>query len=124
MVDQCVNLICTNPRHSICIRRIQQVQKHVLTIIYPNIDYADSLDLSGILKLSNRCLKACDKLFNDIVTTPSHNLGHLLPERHIPRYIILDRLKSLSPPPQEQRLVNLRTPLYHPQLEFTTNPDI
>ena len=24
MVDQCVNLICTNPRHSICIRRIQQ----------------------------------------------------------------------------------------------------
>ena len=24
MVDQCVNLICTNPRHNICIRRIQQ----------------------------------------------------------------------------------------------------
>ena len=30
---------------------IEWVQKHALAIIYPNIDYTDSLDLSGILKL-------------------------------------------------------------------------
>ena len=87
--------------------------------IYPNIDYADSLDLSGILKLSDRRLNACDKLFNNIFTTPSHNLGHLLPERHIPRYNLKQTLF-----PQEQRPVDLRTPLYCLQLEFTTNPDI
>ena len=65
---------------------IGQVQKRVLAIIYPNINYEVSLDLSRILKLSDWRLKACDKLFNDIVTTPSHNLGHLLPERHSLRY--------------------------------------
>ena len=59
---------------------IEWVQKHALAIIYPNIDYTDSLDLSGILKLRDRHLKAYDKLFNDIVTTPSHNLGHLQPD--------------------------------------------
>ena len=36
--------------------------------------------------------------------------------------IILDRLESLSP--QEQRLVDLQTPLYRLQLEFITKPDI
>ena len=36
--------------------------------------------------------------------------------------IILDRLGSLSP--QEQKLVDLPTPLYRLQLEFITNPDI
>ena len=70
---------------------MEQVQEYVLAIIYPNIDYVDSSDLSGILKLSDKHLKACDKLFNDIVTTPSHNLGYLLPERHIPRYnLVID----------------------------------
>ena len=98
---------------------IERVQNRVLAIIYPNIDYADSLDLSGILKLSDRRLNACDKLFNNIFTTPSHNLGHLLPERHIPRYNLKQTLF-----PQEQRPVDLRTPLYRLQLEFTTNPDI
>ena len=98
---------------------IERVQNRVLAIIYPNIDYADSLDLSGILKLSDRRLNACDKLFNNIFTTPSHNLGHLLPERHIPRYNLKQTLF-----PQEQRPVDLRTPLYCLQLEFTTNPDI
>ena len=96
---------------------IEWVQKRFLTIIYPNIDYTDSLDLSGILKLSNRNLKACDILFNDIVTTPSYNLGQL-PERYT-QDIILDRLESLSP-----KSKGLRTPLSCFQLEFITNPDV
>ena len=33
---------------------IEWVQKHALAIIYPNIDYTDSLDLSGILKLRDK----------------------------------------------------------------------
>ena len=76
---------------------IEWVQKHALAIIYPNIDYTDSLDLSGILKLRDKRLKAYDKLFNDIVTTPSHNLGNLQPERHIPRYN-LRRTQVFVPP--------------------------
>ena len=32
MVDQCVNLIRTNPRHSICIRRIQHLVLFILFI--------------------------------------------------------------------------------------------
>ena len=96
---------------------IEWVQKRVLAIIYPDSDYADSLDLCGILKLNNRRLKVCDILFNDIVTAVSYNLGHL-PERHT-QDIILDRLESLSP-----KSKGLRTPLSCLQLEFIKNPDI
>ena len=96
---------------------IEWVQKRVLAIIYPDSDYADSLDLRGILKLNNRRLKACDILSNDIVTAPSYNLGHL-PQRHT-QDIILDRLESLSP-----KSKGLRTPLSCLQLEFIKNPDI
>ena len=96
---------------------IEWVQKRVLAIIYPDSDYADSLDLCGILKLNNRRLKACDILFNDIVTALSYNLGHL-PDRHT-QDIILDRLESLSP-----KSKGLRTPLSCLQLEFIKNPDI
>ena len=81
---------------------IEWGQKHALAIIYPNIDYTDSLDLSGILKLRDKRLKAYDKLFNDIVTTPSHNLGHLQPERHIPRYNL--RQTQVFVPPKSKDL--------------------
>ena len=78
--------------------------------IYPNIDYADSLDLSGILKLSDRHLKACDKLFNNIFTTPSHNLGHLLPERHIPRYNLKQTRVFVPPRAKTCRFTNTFIP--------------
>ena len=82
----------------------------VTAIIYPNIDYADSLNLSGIWKLSGRCLKACDKLFNDIVTTPSHNLGHLLPERHVPRYNLRQTRVFVPPRAKTCRFTNTLVP--------------
>ena len=89
---------------------IERVQKRVLAIIYPNIDYADSLDLSGILKLSDRRLNACDKLFNNIFTTPSHNLGHLLPERHIPRYNLKQTRVFVPPRAKTCRFTNTFIP--------------
>ena len=89
---------------------IEWVQKHALAIIYPNIDYTDSLDLSGILKLSDRHLKAYDKLFNDIVTTPSHNLGHLQPERHIPRYNLRQTQVFVPPRAKTCRFMNTFIP--------------
>ena len=89
---------------------IERVQNRVLAIIYPNIDYADSLDLSGILKLSGRRLNACDKLFNNIFTTPSHNLGHLLPERHIPRYNLKQTRVFVPPRAKTCRFTNTFIP--------------
>ena len=89
---------------------IGQVQKRALAIIYPNINYAVSLDLSRILKLSDWRLKACDKLFNDIVTTPSHNLGHLLPERHSPRYNLRQTRVFVPPRAKTCRFTNTFIP--------------
>ena len=43
-------------------------------------------------------------------------------QKDIAQDIILDKLESLSP--QEQRLVDLRTPLHRLELQFITNPDI
>ena len=89
---------------------IGQVQKRVLAIIYPNINYTVCLDLSGILKLSDWRLKACDKLFNDIVTKPSHNLGHLLPERHSPRYNLRQTRVFVPPRAKTCRFTNTFIP--------------
>ena len=89
---------------------IEWGQKHALAIIYPNIDYTDSLDLSGILKLRDKRLKAYDKLFNDIVTTPSHNLGHLQPERHIPRYNLRQTQVFVPPRAKTCRFMNTFIP--------------
>ena len=89
---------------------MERVQKCVLAIIYPNINYTDSLDLSRILKLSNKRLKPCDKLFNDIVTAPSHNLGHLLPERHIPRYNLRQTWVFVPPRAKTYRFTNTFIP--------------
>ena len=89
---------------------IERVQKRVLAIIYPNINYAVSLDLSGILKLSDRRLKACDKLFNNIVTSPSHKLGHLQPESHIPRYNLRQTRVFVPPRAKTCRFTNTFIP--------------
>lgn len=88
----------------------ERVQRRVLAIVYPDINYAVSLDLSGILKLSDRCLKAYDKLFNDIVTTPSHKLGHLQPERHIPRYSLRQTRVFVPPRAMTCRFTNTFIP--------------
>ena len=49
------------------------VQKRVLSIIYPLTGYADCLQKSGIKPLSDRRVDACEKLFNEITTTPAAN---------------------------------------------------
>ena len=93
---------------------IGQVQKHVLAIIYPNINNAVSLNLSGILKhVTNHSMTL---LLHPITTLD------ICYQKDTAQDKILDKLESLSS--QEQWLVYLRTPLYRFQLEFITNPDI
>ena len=58
---------------------IEQVQKRVMSTIYPNLSYDDSLALSGMSKLSSRREEACIKLFNEILNIPDHKLGIFRP---------------------------------------------
>jgi hypothetical protein len=62
------------------------VQKRVMSIIYPNLSYDDSLALSNISKLSSRREEACIKLFNEIVNIPDHKLAYLLPPKQETKY--------------------------------------
>ena len=54
MVDQCVNLICTNPRHSICIRRIQQLSTQEMNFVrlsHDRVTYDVDRDVSTAILL-------------------------------------------------------------------------
>ena len=82
-------------------------QKRVLAIIYPSVDIADSLCHSEILKLSDRRLEVCNKLFNDIVITPTNNRGNLPPARHTPRYNL--RLPRVFVPPRAKTCRSVNT---------------
>jgi hypothetical protein len=53
---------------------LERVQKRVLSIIYPLTGYADCLQKSSIKSLSDRRVDACEKLFNEITTTPAANM--------------------------------------------------
>jgi hypothetical protein len=65
---------------------VERVQKRVMSIIYPNLSYDDSLALSGISKLSSRREEACIKLFNEIFNIPDHKLAYLLPSKQETKY--------------------------------------
>ena len=65
---------------------IERVQKRVMSIIYPNLSYDESLSLSGLVKLSCRREEACKKLFNEIVNTGDHKLTNLLPPKQETKY--------------------------------------
>ena len=65
---------------------IERLQKRVMSIIYPNLSYDDSLALSDISKLSSRREEACIKLFNEIVNIPDHKLAYLLPPKQETKY--------------------------------------
>ena len=53
---------------------LESVQK----IIYPNLSYMEALSISGCIKLSERRLNICSKVFSKICS-PSSRLHHLLP---------------------------------------------
>jgi hypothetical protein len=68
---------------------LERVQKRVLSIIYPLTGYADCLQKSGIKLLSDRRVDACEKLFNEITTTPAANMYNHIPSRYFPNYDLI-----------------------------------
>ena len=65
---------------------LERVQKRVLSIIYPMITYADCLEKSGVKTLHDRRVDACEKLFNEIITTPAANMQGHIPSRFFSNY--------------------------------------
>ena len=50
------------------------------------ITYADCLEKSGVNTLSERRVDACEKLFNDIITTPAANMQEHITSRFFSNY--------------------------------------
>ena len=59
---------------------IEQVQKRVLRIVYPNLHYEDALIEARMESLYARRQIACNKLFNQILNNPNHKLNNLIPK--------------------------------------------
>ena len=59
---------------------IEQVQKRVLRIVYPNLHYEDALIEASIESLYTRRQIACNKFFNQILNNPNHKLNNLIPK--------------------------------------------
>ncbi len=58
---------------------IERVQKRAWSIIFPNVPYQDSLQLSSLCSLSSRRQELCDKLFSSVIINNDHKLhNHLL----------------------------------------------
>lgn len=70
---------------------LENLQKRALHIIFPDIDYAQALNVSGLEKLSSRRNKMCIKLFNKI-QEDGHKLNHLLPPKRNTRKLRKNRV--------------------------------
>jgi hypothetical protein len=85
---------------------LERVQKRVLSIIYPLTGYADCLQKSGIKPLSDRRVDACEKLFNEITTTPAANMHNHIPSRYFPNYDLRHSRSFVVPQTKTNRFRN------------------
>ena len=85
---------------------LERIQKRVLSIIYPLTDYADCLQKSGIKPLSDRRVDACEKLFNEITTTPAANMHNHIPSRYFPNYDLRHSRSFVVPQTKTNRFRN------------------
>ena len=57
---------------------LERIQKRALSIIFPEVSYQDSQQLSCLSSLSSRRQELCDKLFSSVVANCNHKLyNHL-----------------------------------------------
>jgi hypothetical protein len=85
---------------------LERVQKRVLSITYPLTGYADCLQKSGIKPLSDRRVDACEKLFNEITTTPAANMRNHIPSRYFPNYDLRHSRSFVVPQTKTNRFRN------------------
>ena len=57
---------------------LERCQRRALRIIYPDCSYNEALPLTGLVPLH----ELLHKLFNSILSNPSHNLYSLLPPKN------------------------------------------
>ena len=88
------------------VNALERVQKRVLSIIYPLTGYADCLQKSGIKPLSDRRVDACEKLFNEITTTPAANMHNHIPSRYFPNYDLRHSRSFVVPQTKTNRFRN------------------
>ena len=61
---------------------LERCQRRALRITYPDCSYNEALPLTGLVPLHERREFLCDKLFNPILSNPSHKLYSLLPPKN------------------------------------------
>ena len=57
---------------------LERIQKQALSIIFPEVSYQNSLQLSCLSSLSSRLQELCDKLFSSVVADSNHKLHNHL----------------------------------------------
>ena len=62
-----------------------------MKIIYPELSYAKTLELSTLLTLCDRRDTIVAKLFNEICGNQSHSLYKLLPSKYQPSYSLREK---------------------------------
>jgi hypothetical protein len=72
--------------------------------------YADCLQKSGIKPLSDRRVDACEKLFNEITTTPAANMHNHIPSRYFPNYDLRHSRSFVVPQTKTNRFRNSFSP--------------
>ena len=61
---------------------LERCQRRALRITCPDCSYNEALPLTGLVPLHERREFLCDKLFNPILSNPSHKLYSLLPPKN------------------------------------------
>ena len=61
------------------VKDIERIQKRAMRIIFPALSYDESLSIAGLVPLEARRQQLTDKLFQQIISDPSHKLNKLLP---------------------------------------------
>jgi hypothetical protein len=59
-------------------KQIERIQKRALRMLYPEENYSDALQLTGLQSLMDRRDKLCRELFNSIPLNNIHKLANLL----------------------------------------------
>ena len=69
----------------------ERLQKRAMKIIYPDLSYAQPLELSGRLTLYHRREAIAAKLFDEISANQCHSLHKLLPSKYQPSYSLREQ---------------------------------
>ena len=93
---------------------LERLQRRATKIIYPELSYANALELSGLLTLYDRREANAAKLFDEICANQSYSLHKLLPNKYQPSFSLREQRTFIRPQCKTGRCKNsfLLTYLY------------